>query len=62
MTQNQIIQVRDEAQAAGDNRTYVTAWVALGFHRHPAFLPATAAEQTAAVAELQASNLRLRGV
>ncbi len=52
MTIDEIIAIRDAAQARGDERTYRTAWVALGHHRHPAFLPATEAERWLALAEI----------
>jgi len=52
VTTDEIIAIRDAAQARGDERTYRTAWVALGHHRHPAFLPATEAERRLALTEL----------
>lgn len=53
MTIDEILSILDAARAAGDVRLYELAWVALGYHRHPGFMPATAEEREAAVRRLR---------
>lgn len=52
MTIDEILSIRDAAMATGDVKRYELAWVALGYHRHPGFLPATAQEREAAARKL----------
>lgn len=54
VTQSQIVEIKDRALARGDIKTYHLAWVALGYWRHPAFLPATRDEVAEAIAILEA--------
>jgi hypothetical protein len=49
MTDEEIMSIRNAAQDKGDTSTYNTAWVALGYWRHPAFVPATADERATAI-------------
>lgn len=53
MTLDEIIEVRDAAAERGDQATYLLAWVALGYHRHPAFTLATDSEREKALQTLQ---------
>lgn len=52
MTTEQLVEIMAAAEQAGNTRVYHLAWVGLGYHRHPAFLPATEEEKADAIKTL----------
>lgn len=47
LTHAQLLQVQAAAYDSKDERAIEDAWLALGYHRHPAFLPANDDDQRA---------------